>query len=305
MNKIDNIDQHYDSADANKWIKNSLTKEIRDIRNRCTQKGIDFSMYQIRSFRDIRDYGHFDVKGIFVRITDILEISDYSDENFALIEHAVFNLGKSLTNFCKYFKLHSLEKKPVSFSKHHPYMLIKEPLFLLNMAIENGHYKDGFETIFKQCTEEKIFAIMAIMMIGYLKNTNFFSPFPNADVFYATMAIESICIAESYKNIRYYKKLAQSTDGIISAYKRQVASKAGKAKKSPYEKVGTKEAMKVYWLQAKDGFTQRGAKQKFIDDMHEKALTNILPMPKDSNLTEKTIRNWIKDFEQEMGKSSS
>ncbi|WP_239325788.1 hypothetical protein [Snodgrassella gandavensis] len=305
MDKIDNIDQQYDSVDANKWIKNSLTKEIKDIKNRCTQEGIDFSMYQIRSFRDITDYGHFDVKGTFVRITDILEISDYSDENFTLIKHAVFNLGKSLIQFCKSFKLHLPGKKPVFLSKHHPYMLIEEPLLLLNMAIENGHFKDGFETIFKQCTEEKIFAIMAIMMIGYLKNTSFFSPFPNADVFYATAAIESICIAESYKNIQHYKKLAQSTDGIISAYKRQAASNAGKAKKSPYEKVGTKEAMKKYWLQAKDGFIQRGAKQKFIDDMHEKALTNILPMPKDANLTDKTIRNWIKDFEQEMGKSSS
>lgn len=116
------------------------------------------------------------------------------------------------------------------------------------------------------------------------------------------------------KNIRAEKKLKRLNNASIELEneKKEVAntltrraSKAGKAKKSPYEKVGTKEAMKVYWLQAKDSFTQRGAKQKFIDDMHEKALTNILPMPKDSNLTEKTIRNWIKDFEQEIGKSSS
>lgn len=116
------------------------------------------------------------------------------------------------------------------------------------------------------------------------------------------------------KNIRAEKKLKRLNNASLELEneKKEVAntltrraSKAGKAKKSPYEKVGTKEAMKKYWLQAKDGFIQRGAKQKFIDDMHEKALTNILPMPKDSNLTEKTIRNWIKDFEQEIGKSSS
>ncbi|KEQ00244.1 MULTISPECIES: hypothetical protein [unclassified Snodgrassella] len=116
------------------------------------------------------------------------------------------------------------------------------------------------------------------------------------------------------KNIRAEKKLKRLNNASIELEnkKKEIANtltirarNAGKAKKSPYEKTGTKEAMKEYWLRAKDNFTERGAKQQFIDDMREKALTNILPMPKNSNLTEKTIRNWMKDFEQEMSKSSS
>jgi hypothetical protein len=296
---------HQKNEDIYKFIKKSLTPKIKAIQSRCSKEGIDFSMYQIRSFEDIEDYGHFDIKGTFTRITNVLEINDFSNKNFNFIKNAVFNLGKSLTQFCNSFVLHLPEKKPILLSKLYPYILIEQPLFLLNIAIETGYYKDGFDIIFKQCTEEKIFAIMSIMLIGYLKNTSFFSPFPSADVFYATEAIESICIAESYSATKYYKELAKSTDWIISEYKKQAASKAGKAKKSPYEKAGTKEKVKEYWLMARKEFTNRGAKQNFINDMLEKAVTNILPMPNNSNFSEKTIRNWIKEFEDEIRKSSS
>ncbi|PIT46995.1 hypothetical protein [Snodgrassella alvi] len=116
------------------------------------------------------------------------------------------------------------------------------------------------------------------------------------------------------KNARTKKKLKWLNNASIELEnaKKEVANtltararKAGKAKKSPYEKAGTKEKVKEYWLMARKEFTNRGAKQNFINDMLEKAVTNILPMPNNSNFSEKTIRNWIKEFEHEIGKSSS
>ena len=120
----------------------------------------------------------------------------------------------------------------------------------------------------------------------------------------AVDAMELICDAERMLN-SFEKKIsiAEQKDAQRSEFRREQASAAGKAKRSPYEVSGTKLDVKKRWVDSQLKGIHK-TKAEFKRDILEKVQIGVIPMPSGKSahkypLTDRTLDNWIKEFELE------
>ena len=112
---------------------------------------------------------------------------------------------------------------------------------------------------------------------------------------------------ERRKNRRTDRKLEDAEQKLKQAYslaKKELATKAGKAKQSPYEKAGTIAAVNQLLEERKEMLYQWGGKSELCRIIQDLIVTKGIPCPAKREPTEKTIMKWINQFQKNMESTS-
>ena len=102
---------------------------------------------------------------------------------------------------------------------------------------------------------------------------------------------------ERRKNRRTDRKLEDAEQKLKQAYsiaKKELATKAGKAKQSPYEKAGTIAAVNEILEKNQEILKKKGGKTILYKLIRDLIASGDIPAPKEP--TEKTILKWIDNF---------
>ena len=103
---------------------------------------------------------------------------------------------------------------------------------------------------------------------------------------------------ERRKNRRTDRKLEDAEQKLKQAYslaKKELATKAGKAKQSPYEKAGTIAAVNEILEKNQEILKKKGGKTILYKLIRDLIASGAIAAPRE--LTEKTILQWITNFE--------
>nr|DAI38022.1 MAG TPA: B-ZIP transcription factor [Caudoviricetes sp.] len=110
---------------------------------------------------------------------------------------------------------------------------------------------------------------------------------------------------ERRKNRRTDRKLEDAEQKLKQAYslaKKELATKAGNAKQSPYEKAGTIAAVNQLLEERKGKLNERGGKAELIRLIIRKIDDDEIPAP--DVPTERTVTAWVNQFQKNMKSTS-
>lgn len=270
-----------------KNLDNEANAKYVEIKNFCFSEDLDFRFYKFNPFdtHTIPLAGNGCLFEINRRALDILKIDDFADLN------VIMQRFRSVIINASYY-IDDEDEIGDGYGR----WLLSDVATLVKGYIDAWVF--DYEEIFQdglslEESKPQIFALLAIYLIGSICNQDIDVNRTQSVMMLAVQAMEAVCMAERLKNLS--EPTEELKKRIEEQYKIEAARKAGKAKQSPYKKVGTIAAVNELLEKHQALLGQHGGKAALCKMIRDSIAERAIPAYREP--AEKTVMTWIKNFQ--------